>query len=317
MQTVRIATRKSKLALWQAEWVAAQLREAHPRIEVELLHVVTRGDKITDVPLAKVGGKGLFVKEIEDALLEGRADIAVHSIKDVPAELPEGLHLPVLCERADPRDAWCCAAGHELDAMPLGAVIGTSSLRRQVQITARRPDLKIELLRGNVPTRLRKLEEGEYDAIVLAAAGLKRLELAEKATCWLEPELMLPAVGQGAVGIECRQNDEPINALIAPLHHEPTALCVRAERAFLARLDGGCQVPIGCYGVLEGAAVEPAGQTLWLRGLVGDTDRGELLCEERRVVAKEGEAIGVELAEAILAAGGKAILERVYAGGQS
>jgi hydroxymethylbilane synthase len=312
MQTMRIATRKSKLALWQAEWVATQLREAHPGIEVELLHVVTKGDKITDVPLAKVGGKGLFVKEIEDALLEDRADIAVHSMKDVPAELPDGLHLPVLCERADPRDAWCCTAGHELDAMPLGAVVGTSSLRRQMQLTARRPDLKIEMLRGNVPTRLRKLEEGQYDAIVLAAAGLKRLELAEKATCWLEPEVMLPAVGQGAVGIECRADDEAVHALIAPLHHIPTAFCVEAERAFLARLEGGCQVPIGCFGLLEGGLDDPAEQTLWLRGLVGDPEGGQLITDERRVPAKEGEPTGVELAEAILSAGGKAILERVY-----
>lgn len=302
--TLRIATRKSKLALWQAEWVSSMLRELHPGLAIELVHVVTKGDKILDVPLAQVGGKGLFVKEIEDALLEGRADIAVHSMKDVPAELPPGLHLPVICEREDPRDAWC-SGGVTLDALPAGAVIGTSSLRRQVQLKARRSDIELKMLRGNVDTRLRKLQDGEYDAIVLAAAGLKRLEVADRITAFLETTEMLPAVGQGAVGIESRSDDAATNALIAPLAHHDTIVCVRAERAFLARLEGGCQVPIACHAVVEG-------DDIWLRGLIGDED-GRLVRDERRGPRATAETMGIELADALLAAGGKEILERAYA----
>ena len=314
---LRIATRKSQLALWQANWVAASLTAAHPGLEVELVRIVTQGDKILDVPLAEVGGKGLFVKEIEDALLDGRADIAVHSMKDVPAELPPGLTLPVICAREDPRDAWCCPSGVSLDDLPAGAVVGTSSLRRQVQLRARRPDLVLRSLRGNVDTRLRKLDEGHYAAIVLAAAGLKRLEVAEHATTFLPPEIMLPAVGQGAVGVECRDDDATTRALIAPLAHEATAICVRAERAFLARLDGGCQVPIGCHAILEGSGTgddsTDATATLWIRGLVGDVDTGELLHGERRVPPADAEAAAIALADTLLKEGAKAILARAYA----
>ncbi|MCK5801085.1 MAG: hydroxymethylbilane synthase [Deltaproteobacteria bacterium] len=317
---LRIATRKSQLALWQANWVAAMLQAAHPGLEVELVRVVTQGDKILDVPLAEVGGKGLFVKEIEDALLEGRADIAVHSMKDVPAVLPPGLVLPVICERADPRDAWCCPSGQSLEDLPPGAVVGTSSLRRQVQLRARRPDLVLQSLRGNVDTRLRKLDEGQYAAIVLAAAGLDRLDLADRATTRLSAETMLPAVGQGAVGVECREDDDTTRALVAPLHHGATAICVHAERTFLARLDGGCQVPIGCHAILEGlgdssgisSLEDLGGATLWLRGLVGDVETGALLREERRVLVAEASQAAVELAEALLAAGGGAVLQKVY-----
>ncbi|MBW2735696.1 MAG: hydroxymethylbilane synthase [Deltaproteobacteria bacterium] len=302
---IRIATRKSKLALWQAEWVKAQLEAHDEHVSCELLHVVTKGDKILDVPLAKVGGKGLFVKEIEDALLEGRADIAVHSMKDVPAELPAGLHLPFICERADARDAWCSREGKEVMALDAGAKVGTSSLRRRVQLMALRPDLDIADLRGNVDTRLRKLDEGQYEAVILAAAGLDRLGLGAHTTRKLETTEMLPAVGQGAVGVECRLDDDAINALIAPLAHEATRIAVEGERAFLARLEGGCQVPIAGHGVIEG-------ETLWLRGLVGSLSGDTIIRAERRGPCAEAASLGVALAEEILAQGGKAVLDEVY-----
>jgi hydroxymethylbilane synthase len=302
---LRVATRKSKLALWQANWVKKQLETAHSGVEVALVLVVTKGDKILDVPLAKVGGKGLFVKEIEDTLLRGEADLAVHSMKDVPAEMPEGLHLPVICEREDPRDAWLTRDGTWLQALTAGACVGTSSLRRKVQLLDARPDLRIEMLRGNVDTRLRKLDEGNYDAIVLAAAGLKRLELADRITAFFEPEQMLPAVGQGAVGIESRIDDEQTNRLIAPLHHQQTAVNVQAERAFLARLEGGCQVPIGCHAVLQN-------NEIWLRGLVGAVDGTRILRAERRATPSEATATGRALAEQLLDEGAADILEEVY-----
>ena len=228
--TLRIATRKSMLALWQAEYVSDLLRQAHPGLDVELLKMTTKGDKILDTPLAKVGGKGLFVKELEQGLLDGSADIAVHSMKDVPADLPDGLHLPTVCPREDPRDAFVSNRFETLDALPQGARVGTSSLRRQCQLRARRPDLEIVDLRGNVNTRLAKLDAGDFDAILLAAAGLKRLGMGERITETLAPEVSLPAVGQGAVGIECRQNDERTNALLAALNHPATQTRVRAER---------------------------------------------------------------------------------------
>ena len=306
MKTLRIATRKSQLALWQAEYVKAELQKRTPELAVELVRVVTQGDKILDVPLAKVGGKGLFVKEIEDALLRDEADIAVHSMKDVPAELPEGLHLPVICEREDPRDAWIATNGISLADLAGGSRVGTSSLRRQVQLQAVRPDLEILMLRGNVDTRLRKLDEGAYEAIILAAAGIKRLGWGERATALLSAEQMLPAVGQGAVGIECRTADAATNALIAPLRHQQTYERVVAERAMLAALEGGCQVPIGGHALFEG-------ETLWLRGLVGDPEDGTLIRGEVRGPAAEAAALGVALAEQLLRDGGREILKRVYA----
>lgn len=304
-KTLKIATRKSQLALWQANWVKSQLEERNPELNVELVRIMTKGDKILDVPLAQVGGKGLFVKEIEDALLDGRADIAVHSMKDVPTELPPGLHLAVITERADPRDAWFSRSGVSLHDLPQGSLVGTSSLRRQAQLKALRPDLRFEHLRGNVDTRLRKLEEGLYDAIVLAAAGVKRLGLADKVTEYLADDVVLPATGQGAVGIESRVQDADTNALIAPLNHRPTWLAVTAERAFLATLEGGCQVPIAGYAQLDG-------DTLKLRGLVGSLDGVTLIRGSREGGADDAQLLGKSLGEEILDRGGREILAEVY-----
>lgn len=304
-RTLRIATRKSALALWQANWIKGRLETLYPGMEVELVRIVTKGDKILDVPLAQVGGKGLFVKEIEDALLDGRADIAVHSMKDVPTDFPEGLHLAVITEREDPRDAWFSARGETLAAIKPGAKIGTSSLRRKVQLKAARPDLVFEDLRGNVDTRLRKLEEGQYDAIVLAAAGVKRLGLDSKVTDYLGPDFVLPAVGQGAVGIECRIGDPETNELIAPLKHDSTHTAVTAERAFLARLEGGCQVPIASFAQIDGDGMR-------LRGLVGSLDGTRIISGEISGPKATARELGVKLAEDLLGQGAAAILEEVY-----
>lgn len=305
VKRVRIATRQSLLALWQAEFVKASLLRHHPQLSVELVPLTSRGDKILDVPLAKVGGKGLFVKELEQAMLEGSADIAVHSMKDVPMEFPEGLGLSVICEREDPRDAFVSNHFSSVSDLPKGSVVGTSSLRRQCQLLASRPDLEIKFLRGNVQTRLQKLDNGEYDAIVLASAGLIRLELESRIASHLSPELSLPAGGQGAVGIECRQNDTALQALLAPLHHTPTAQCVEAERAMNRRLEGGCQVPIACY-------AEHTDSGLRLRGLVGAIDGSRILSDEISGSVAEAEAMGVTLAERLLAAGADRILAEVY-----
>ncbi|MCW3149506.1 hydroxymethylbilane synthase [Stutzerimonas stutzeri] len=302
---IRIATRKSALALWQAEYVKARLEASHPGLKVSLVPMVSRGDKLLDAPLAKIGGKGLFVKELETALLENEADIAVHSMKDVPMEFPEGLGLYCICEREDPRDAFVSNHFDSLDALPSGSVVGTSSLRRQAQLLARRPDLKIQFLRGNVNTRLAKLDAGEYDAIILAAAGLIRLGFGERIRSSIGVDDSLPAGGQGAVGIECRTGDSELHALLACLNHAPTALRVTAERALNKRLNGGCQVPIACYAVLEG-------EQLWLRGLVGQPDGGLLLRAEGRASAEQAEALGVQVAEALLAQGAEQILKAVY-----
>uniref|UniRef100_A4XNY8 Porphobilinogen deaminase n=2 Tax=Ectopseudomonas TaxID=3236654 RepID=A4XNY8_ECTM1 len=302
---IRIATRKSALALWQAEYVKARLEQAHPGLLVSLVPMVSRGDKLLDAPLAKIGGKGLFVKELETALLENEADIAVHSMKDVPMDFPEGLGLYCICEREDPRDAFVSNTYDSLDALPAGSVVGTSSLRRQAQLLARRPDLKIQFLRGNVNTRLAKLDAGEYDAIILAAAGLIRLGFQDRIRSSISAEDSLPAGGQGAVGIECRSADAEIHALLAPLHHRETALRVTAERALNKRLNGGCQVPIACYALLEN-------DQLWLRGLVGQPDGGLLLRAEHRAASSDAEALGVRVAEALLAQGAEAILKAVY-----
>ena len=302
---IRIATRKSALALWQAEYVKARLEQAHPGLKVSLVPMVSRGDKLLDAPLAKIGGKGLFVKELETALLENEADIAVHSMKDVPMDFPEGLGLYCICEREDPRDAFVSNTYDSLDALPAGSVVGTSSLRRQAQLLARRPDLKIQFLRGNVNTRLAKLDAGEYDAIILAAAGLIRLGFEDRIRSSISAEDSLPAGGQGAVGIECRSADSDVHALLAPLHHRETALRVTAERALNKRLNGGCQVPIACYALLEN-------DQLWLRGLVGQPDGGLLLRAEERAASSDAEALGVRVAEALLAQGADAILKAVY-----
>jgi len=300
---IRIATRKSALALWQAEYVKARLEQAHPGLKVSLVPMVSRGDKLLDAPLAKIGGKGLFVKELETALLENEADIAVHSMKDVPMDFPTGLGLFCICEREDPRDAFVSNTYDSLDALPAGSVVGTSSLRRQAQLLARRPDLKIHFLRGNVNTRLAKLDAGEYDAIILAAAGLIRLGFEDRIRASISVDDSLPAGGQGAVGIECRSADAEIHALLAPLHHAETAARVTAERALNKRLNGGCQVPIACYALREG-------EQLWLRGLVGQPDGGLLLRAEGR--GSDAEALGVQVAEQLLAQGAEAILKAVY-----
>jgi len=305
IREIRIATRKSALALWQAEYVKACLEQAHPGLLVSLVPMVSRGDKLLDAPLAKIGGKGLFVKELETALLENEADIAVHSMKDVPMDFPEGLGLFCICEREDPRDAFVSNTFASLDELPAGSVVGTSSLRRQAQLLALRPDLKIHFLRGNVNTRLAKLDAGEYDAIILAAAGLIRLGFGARIRASISVEASLPAGGQGAVGIECRSADAEIHALLAPLHHRETALRVTAERALNKHLNGGCQVPIACYALLED-------EQLWLRGLVGQPDGGLLLRAEGRAPAADAEALGVQVAEALLAQGASAILAAVY-----
>ncbi|MGB2742659.1 MAG: hydroxymethylbilane synthase [Cognaticolwellia sp.] len=304
-KTVRIATRKSALALWQAEYVKAKLEHFHPGINVELVPMTTKGDIILDTPLAKVGGKGLFVKELEVAMLENRADIAVHSMKDVPVEFPEGLGLEIICPREDPRDAFVSNTINSLADLPHGAVVGTSSLRRQCQIKAMRPDLTIRDLRGNVNTRLKKLDNGEYDAIILAAAGLIRLEMPERIREYIAPEVMLPANGQGAVGIECRNDDAVIKTLLAPLGCEETRIRVVAERAMNRALEGGCQVPIGSYAVLED-------QQLYLRGLVGAIDGSEILTSEVHGNINDAEQLGNQLAEALLAKGADKILRQVY-----
>ncbi|NHC10895.1 hydroxymethylbilane synthase [Stutzerimonas degradans] len=302
---IRIATRKSALALWQAEYVKARLEAAHPDLTVSLVPMVSRGDKLLDAPLAKIGGKGLFVKELETALLENEADIAVHSMKDVPMEFPAGLGLYCICEREDPRDAFVSNTYDSLDALPAGAVVGTSSLRRQAQLLARRPDLKIQFLRGNVNTRLAKLDAGEYDAIILAAAGLIRLGFGERIRSSIGVDESLPAGGQGAVGIECRSADSEVHQLLACLNDSATATRVTAERALNKRLNGGCQVPIACYAVLEG-------EQLWLRGLVGQPDGSLLLRAEGRAPAAEAEKLGVRVAEDLLAQGAERILQAVY-----
>ncbi|MBT3309619.1 MAG: hydroxymethylbilane synthase [Gammaproteobacteria bacterium] len=306
LSKLRIATRKSPLALWQAEYVKSRLLEIHDGLEVELVTMSTKGDKILDTPLAKIGGKGLFVKELEAQMLEGKCDIAVHSMKDVPMAFPEGLFLPVICEREVPLDAFVSNSYEKFEDLPQGAKVGTSSLRRKCQLLDLRPDLEILDLRGNVNTRLAKLDEGQFDAIILASAGLIRLQMEERIRSRIEPEVILPAVGQGAVGIECREGDQEVLALIAPLNHHETSLRVRAERALNNRLEGGCQVPIGSYSVLDG-------DQIYLRGLVGSVDGKTIIRKEIHGAAVEGEPLGVEVAEQLLNSGAKEILDALYA----
>ena len=303
---LRIATRKSPLALWQAHYVSNMLQHHHPELKIELVTMVTQGDKILDTPLAKVGGKGLFVKELEVGMLEGRADIAVHSMKDVPVEFPEGLHLAVICEREDPRDAFVSNNYKSLEELPQGARLGTSSLRRQSQIAALRPDLKIIDLRGNVNTRLKKLDDGEYDAIILAAAGLKRLEFEDRITQFIGTDVCLPAIGQGAVGIECRSDDARVHNLIAPLNDNKTQIRVTAERAMNERLQGGCQVPIAGYAEIEKGLI-------MLRGLVGQVDGKKIIRGDIAGPIDSAAELGLVLAEDLLSRGADKILNELYA----
>lgn len=301
-KVLKIATRKSPLALWQAEYVRARLLDEHPGLEVELITMSTKGDKILDTPLAKIGGKGLFVKELEQGMMAGDADIAVHSMKDVPMDLPEGLELPVICKREVSFDAFVSNHYAGFDALPKGAIVGTSSLRRSSQLLHKRPDLEIHNLRGNVQTRLAKLDAGDFDAIILASAGLIRLGMENRIRRRIPADFMLPAVGQGAVGIECRVGDEATRSLIDCLNDEPSNIRVSAERAFNHRLEGGCQVPIAAYAVLEG-------ERIWLRGLVASADGRELLFAEDRAELADAETLGRKLAEELLQRGADRILQ--------
>ena len=304
-KTLKIATRQSPLALWQANYVKDRLQQLYPDLTIELVPMVTKGDVILDSPLAKIGGKGLFVKELENALLTKEADIAVHSMKDVPMQFPEGLGLAVICQREDPRDAFVSHAYRTFAELPQGAVVGTSSLRRQCQLKALRPDLDIRSLRGNVGTRLSKLDNGDYDAIILASAGLIRLGLADRIASFIDVEQSLPAAGQGAVGIECRTDDAQVQALLAPLADAETTYCVLAERAMNNHLQGGCQVPIGGYAVLQ------QGQ-LYLRALVGDIDGSRIIRAEGKSAVENAEVLGVKIAEQLLAQGADKILQAIY-----
>ncbi|MEP1216807.1 MAG: hydroxymethylbilane synthase [Marinobacter sp.] len=305
-RTLRIATRSSALALWQAEFIKAELERLNDNLEVELVKIKTQGDKILDVPLAKIGGKGLFVKELEEAMLAGTADLAVHSMKDVPMEFPEGLGLVAICEREDPTDAFVSNDFENVDALPQGAVVGTASLRREAQLRAYRPDLEIRTLRGNVNTRLAKLDAGDYNAIVLASSGLKRLGFHDRIRYCLPDSISLPAVGQGALGIECRLDDAELISMLAALDHRDSSDRVKAERALNRRLQGGCQVPIAAYALLEDE------DTLWLRGLVGAVDGTKVFRVEGRAPRSEGERLGRELAEDLLALGADKVLADIY-----
>jgi len=302
---IRIATRRSPLALWQAEHVAERLERTFPGCRTELVKMTTQGDKILDAPLAKIGGKGLFVKELEQGMLEGLADIAVHSMKDVPVEFPGGLHLAAILTREDPTDAFVSKHYSTLHDLPANARIGTSSLRRQCQIKELYPDAEILSLRGNVNTRLAKLDAGEYDAVILASAGLKRLGMAERITQCLDTAVSLPAIGQGAIGIECRSDDSEINEMLSVLHDRETGLCVAAERAMNARLNGGCQVPIAGFAQLQG-------ERIFMRGLVGSPDGSVIYRAERTGGLDEAEAIGKTVAEDLLAQGADKILQALF-----
>ncbi|UNM95431.1 hydroxymethylbilane synthase [Ignatzschineria rhizosphaerae] len=302
-----IATRESPLALWQANHVKAELLKHFPEMDVELLGMTTKGDQMLSSPLSKIGGKGLFIKELEVAMLEGRADIAVHSMKDVPmsSQLPEGFSVPVILKREDPRDALISKTYKSLADLPQGAIVGSCSLRRRAQLLAIRPDLQLKDLRGNVNTRLQKLENGEYDAIILAAAGLIRLGFEDKITEYLSDEVSLPAVGQGAIGIECVTANEEVRKAIEALNDRETSICVTAERAFNAKLNGGCQAPIAGFAQLSA-------EGLRLRGLVGDLDNGTIIFHEVHGKPEDAEKLGIELADNLLSRGAKEILEKIY-----
>ncbi|HVV69864.1 MAG TPA: hydroxymethylbilane synthase [Gammaproteobacteria bacterium] len=300
---IRIATRKSPLAMWQANYVKTLLIAFHPHITVDILGLLTEGDKLLATPLTQIGGKGLFVKELEKAILEHRADIAVHSIKDLPVTLPDHLILAAVCEREDPRDALVSNQFTSLDDLPQGAIVGTSSSRRACQLHAIRPDLKIENLRGNVGTRLSRLDAGLYDAIILAAAGLKRLEVENRIRAYLDPEIWIPAVGQGAIGIECHRDNASVLNLLTALNHPPTQQCITAERSMNLELNGGCQLPIAGYATLQ---IEQ----LTIRGLVGDLENQTLIQSEASGSIEDAANIGAELAHKLLAAGARALLQK-------
>ncbi|MGQ8364264.1 hydroxymethylbilane synthase [Glaciecola sp. 1036] len=300
-RTIKIATRKSALAMWQAKYVQQQLNHYYPDIHVSLVPMSTQGDKILDTPLAKIGGKGLFIKELEIAMQEGRADLAVHSLKDVPVQFPDGFGLHAICPRENPYDAFVSNTYDNLDALPDGSVVGTSSLRRQAQLRAIRPDLMIKDLRGNVNTRLAKLDAGEYDAIILASAGLIRLEMKDRIKHPLAPEVSLPAVGQGAVGIECRNDDQELIQILSALNDQETQWRVRAERAMNAHLQGGCQVPIGSFAELSGEMIR-------LRGLVASPDGKTILKAEAEGSIEDPESIGIAVAKSLLDQGAGEIL---------
>jgi len=304
-----IGTRGSKLALWQANWVKEKLETLYPELKIDIEKIKTTGDKILDAPLAKIGGKGLFVKEIEEALLSRKIDMAVHSMKDVPTEIPEGLHISAICEREDPRDAFISIDGKPLKELPQGATVGTSSLRRTVQVKALRDDLNITSLRGNVDTRIRKLKEGQFHAILLAMAGLKRMGFEDLVTECIPEDLMIPAIGQGAIGIETRVDDYFVNETVKSLNHEETALCVLSERAFLSVMGGGCQVPLACHAKIL------KNNTLKIVAMIGDPD-GEMpmIKGSKEGKIKEAQKLGKELAEELLGRGGRQILEKIYIG---
>ena len=300
-----VGTRGSRLAVWQAEWVQARLKELAPGLTVTLQRIKTSGDMILDVPLAAIGGKGLFVKEIEEGLLRGEIDLAVHSMKDVPTVLPDGLDILCVPAREDPRDVLVSRDSCSLDQLPKGSRVGTSSLRRQAQLLHYRLDLRIELLRGNLDTRLRKLHNGEYDAIVLAAAGLSRMGWSNKVTEYLPPEVSLPAIGQGALALEGRCKDRFVQALVEKLEHRPTRTAVTAERALLERLEGGCQVPIAAHATVKG-------DTLIMDGLIASVDGRQLIRDTIQGPASEAQGLGKQLAEKLLAQGGNVILNEIY-----
>ncbi len=300
-----LGTRGSRLAVWQAEWVQARLQEIAPSVTVALRRIKTSGDMIVNVPLAAIGGKGLFVKEIEEALLRGEIDLAVHSMKDVPTILPDGLDILCVAAREDPRDVLISRDALSLDHLPKGARVGTSSLRRQAQLLHRRPDLTVQILRGNLDTRLRKLRNGEYDAVVLAAAGLRRMGWSNEVTEYLPPEVSLPAIGQGALGLEGRREDGFVQELVAPLEHRPTRTAVTAERALLERLEGGCQVPIAAHATIKG-------DTLIMDGLIASVDGRRLIRDMIQGPVSDARALGMRLAEKLLAQGGDSILSEIY-----
>ncbi len=305
---IRIGTRKSKLALWQSEWVKAQIEKKFPEVEVELVKITTKGDKILDVPLAKIGDKGLFTKEIEEAMLRGEVDIAVHSLKDVPSKLPEGLKLIAYSDREDPRDAFLSNGKYTLETLPEGAVVGTSSLRRKAQLRILRPDLETRDLRGNVDTRIRKLKEGQYDAIILAAAGVKRLGWEDEIDEILSPDRMIPSVSQGILGIEGREDDKEIERIVREaINSYESEVAATVERAFLRTVEGGCQVPLGCYAVVNEDRVH-------VRAFISDLD-GKFFHREEGVFRfsslEDADRIGVSVAERLLSAGGREILEEL------
>ena len=305
MNQLSIATRKSPLAMWQAEFVKAQLLQQHPQLAIELIGMSTQGDVLLDVPLAKIGGKGLFIKELEEQMMAGNAQLAVHSMKDLPAVLPEGFAIGAVLARHNPLDAFVSNTYANLDELPQGAIVGTSSLRRKSQLLAIRPDLQLHDLRGNIHTRMRKLDEGQYDAIILAAAGLERMDMPERIRSVIPAEVCLPAVAQGALAIEVLANDASTQGFVDCLNDQTTLACVRAERAMNAALEGGCQVPIGSYAIWQG-------EQIWLRGLVASLDGKTIIRGERKGSAADAEMMGEDLAQELLVKGAKSILDAVY-----